>query len=52
MSSTRESCGCRHDGHKWTHMCEPCSAAFTETHARWQAEHVERQQAKTTEPQS
>lgn len=40
MSRTyRESCGCRHDGHKWVVMCEACEAGFQERHQRALAEH-------------
>lgn len=40
------ACGCRHNGSEWTFMCEPCKAEHDEIHARWQAEHVERERQK------
>lgn len=47
--STREPCGCKSNERMWTNMCDAHRAEFEATHARWQAEHVERQQAKNTE---
>lgn len=38
----REPCGCKHDGHTWTKMCEPCGAEFGERHQRAQLEHEQR----------
>ncbi len=38
----REPCGCRHNGTEWLELCPTHRAEHDETHARWQAEHVER----------
>lgn len=42
----REACGCRSNDREWLELCAQHQAEFTETHARWQCEHVEREQAK------
>lgn len=49
MSVTREGCGCRHDGHAWLSMCEPCAAEFQERHVRAQAEKDDRDADKAIE---
>lgn len=45
----REPCGCRTTDTHIVEFCAPHKAEFEETHLRWQAEHVERQQAKQQE---
>jgi hypothetical protein len=44
--SHREPCGCRSNDSTWLELCATHQAEFAETHQRWQAEHVERQQQK------
>lgn len=42
----RQPCGCKHDGHEWKFMCEPCKAEFTARHEQAQREHFQTEGAK------
>lgn len=50
MSTTREPCGCKHDGHKWVSMCDAHRSDFEATHRRWSDEHFGRVAIITESP--
>ena len=40
----RHACGCRSTDSAWIELCPACKAEHDNTHLRWKAEHIERQQ--------
>lgn len=42
----RQPCGCKHNGHEWVFMCEPCRNEFEERHRRAAQDHKATEGAK------
>lgn len=49
--STREPCGCKHNGREWLFMCAPCKAEHDERHDMACADHIARQPDGTYLPE-